>query len=514
MARVVLAVRGGDGEPLDETMNRLAPSLFGAEETWSFLSVANLEALDGMDGDLIVVEPAFAGKPETWLSELSMGHPGARIILLVGSLTTDSKRLARWAESRGIYDIVTGDLSRGPGDPPYTFLEALRRPRAARDPAPWREAQEDRSESSGVQAIRPENPSAPLKDLLSRPDSFAGEGVVGDERVTAPPIPTEGPVAGTSRPTAWSPPAAAPYPPAPYPARSARRGSLVTVVSPKGGVGKSTVANNVAIRLGESNYRVLVADFDLEGQSSGIFYGPAAGWGLDYLLRGYPLDEEFLARAIARAPRHPVDILRGVSTAEALPALKAMEPQVWFNLMEMLLSRYDYVIVDTPPGWQGNPHLEATFALADRILIVVAPGAFDVGEVRRDAPTLTIKYRAKPEALRLVANKYVGSLEYNARLPELSRELAEAAAPRGTLSSVPVIAKIPENYESFVKSEWKGETAGIASDPWRRIVADITGRDERSREVRPVKTAVRSSTRGSGTGGWEGFKRWFVGGKQ
>lgn len=487
----------GNADALAASLTKLAPSLLGTGETWRFIPAVAPGDLDRLAGQIIVVEPTFGGKSDNWLSQLPVQHPGARIVLLTGPLNTDSKRLAKWAEDHGIFDVVTGDLARGPGDPPYTFIEALRRARTIRDPAPWRE-------DGAVNDLQLIGPTASMFSPEDPPAAETGNGLQWGSpsaspaaAVLAAPVLSPAPI--PSAPSGWSPPGRVSVASTTW---AGRRGSVVAVVSPKGGVGKSTIANNVAILLGEQGYRVLVADFDLAGQSSNIFYGPSPGWGLDYLLRGYPLDDAFLDRAIAPGTKHKVDLLRGPSSpSETLPALKAMDPQVWFALVEMLAGRYDYVVVDTPPNWQDSAYLEAAFHTADRVLIVVAPGAFDVGELTRDAPLLTMRYHARPEALRLVGNRYVPALERQVRLESLAKEIAWAAAVQGTLKSIPIAGRIPENYVSFVTSERQGEAAGIADDAWRQIAADITGRSG----ITPTAVPLKKSTNGL----WGAVHRWL-----
>jgi len=110
---------------------------------------------------------------------------------------------------------------------------------------------------------------------------------------------------------------------------------VIVIANPKGGVGKSTLATNVAGALAHAGHPVMLGDVDRQ-QSSRQWLGlrPA---GLP-AIRGWEITHD----NIVRPPK-------GVS----------------------------HVVMDTPAGLHGK-RLEAVLRLADRLLIPLQPSLFDI----------------------------------------------------------------------------------------------------------------------------------------
>lgn len=117
----------------------------------------------------------------------------------------------------------------------------------------------------------------------------------------------------------------------------------------KGGVGKTTTAVNLSAGLALAGFKVLLVDTDTQGQDSYMLgIKPAAGLS-EFLLE--ELDEE---QAIVKA-RNNLWCLAGGKTLGGVKRLidrKSFGGE--FTLHEALTpleSRFDFIIVDTSPGW-------------------------------------------------------------------------------------------------------------------------------------------------------------------
>jgi ATP-binding protein involved in chromosome partitioning len=217
--------------------------------------------------------------------------------------------------------------------------------------------------------LRPEDPGS-----LVRETRAAAEGVAG---VTKVKIDVRLPNAPQPQPRRQMQPGSVP---APTPDESLVRGieHVVAVSSGKGGVGKSTVAANLAVALAAQGRRVGIVDADVYGPDIPLMFGekrkpkvtgekgkekimPLEAHGVKLMSLGFLLDDE--QPAIMRGP-----LVSGI--------LKQFLEQVeWGEL--------DYLIVDMPPG-TGDAQLSLVQLVnIDGAVLVTTPQEVSTGDVRR-----------------------------------------------------------------------------------------------------------------------------------
>lgn len=133
----------------------------------------------------------------------------------------------------------------------------------------------------------------------------------------------------------------------PSPVPQTRRGRVVAVFSPKGGVGRSTIAVNLAVLLAKrSNERVVVVDADPEfGDVSVLFRLNPARTILDAIDAGERLDVDLLASLLTTHHDSGVAVL----AAPADPTLTAkVTPQSVSMLLQVLRDLPAMTVVDMP----------------------------------------------------------------------------------------------------------------------------------------------------------------------
>lgn len=156
---------------------------------------------------------------------------------------------------------------------------------------------------------------------------------------------------------------------------------VVAVSSAKGGVGKSTVAANLAVALGKLGRKVGMADVDIYGPSAPIMFGiadlphpdetsrlirPLESCGVKVMSMGFFLDEQ--APVVWRGPMAmsaTKQFLRGVA---------------WGDL--------DYLVVDLPPGTGDIPLTLAQEVPLDGALVVTTPQDVALADVMRGVAML------------------------------------------------------------------------------------------------------------------------------
>lgn len=141
---------------------------------------------------------------------------------------------------------------------------------------------------------------------------------------------------------------------------SQARGRVVAVMSPKGGVGKTTVATNLAIGLGKvAPMGVVIVDLDLQfgDVASGLLLEPEHS--ITEAVRGAASQDSMVLKAFLTV--HPAGIY--ALCAPRSPAESDyITPGHVSQLINQLAGEFKYVVVDTAPGL--GEHCLATLELA------------------------------------------------------------------------------------------------------------------------------------------------------
>ena len=124
-----------------------------------------------------------------------------------------------------------------------------------------------------------------------------------------------------------------------------RNSYSIRVSSQKGGVGKTTVAINLAVALSMHNYRVLLVDADMISPSVGFFMGmESANIGIRDVIDG----KADSSQAIIRHNVSGVDVIPGTQRLREFPNINNIIG--YFNKIKSS-SIYDFIITDTAPGY-------------------------------------------------------------------------------------------------------------------------------------------------------------------
>jgi ATP-binding protein involved in chromosome partitioning len=219
--------------------------------------------------------------------------------------------------------------------------------------------------------LAPEDPATLVRQ--TRQAVQAVDGVKKDEikiNVSNP----AGPAGATHPPPPGPGPGAVGAPA--QPAEQANLGRIIAVSSGKGGVGKSTVAVNLAIALAQSGFQVGVMDADIYGPNVprmfGVFERPPVVGGKIQPLEAHGVRLMSLGFLVERdAPA----IWRG-------PIIMKIVQQF---LRDVDWGQLDYLIVDLPPG-TGDAQLSLVQAThVAGAVIVTTPQEMAVGDALRGA---------------------------------------------------------------------------------------------------------------------------------
>jgi len=151
----------------------------------------------------------------------------------------------------------------------------------------------------------------------------------------------------------------------------------IIVMSGKGGVGKSTIAVNLAVFLSKKGFKVGLMDVDLHGPSVPTILG----------VKGFTLETS--EKGII--PIIYSDNLKVISIEGLLP--NTDDPLIWRGPMKIGVIRQfisdvnwgdlDYLVVDSPPGTGDEPLTVAQTIKGARAVIVTTPQEVSLSDVRK-----------------------------------------------------------------------------------------------------------------------------------
>jgi flagellar biosynthesis protein FlhG len=148
--------------------------------------------------------------------------------------------------------------------------------------------------------------------------------------------------------------------------RSANPGpvQVIAVTGGKGGVGKTSVAVNLATALGSTGKRVMLLDGDLGLANVDVFLGLSPRHTMAQVLSG----ERSLDEIIVESPYDGVHVVPGASGVAELANLPAAAHLQLVQAFSALTSRIDTLIIDTSAGIS---HSVVQFTQAAQHVIVV-----------------------------------------------------------------------------------------------------------------------------------------------
>ncbi len=222
------------------------------------------------------------------------------------------------------------------------------------------------------------------------------------------------------------------------PPPEAEEGRVITLFSPKGGVGSTTLATNLAANIyGTTKKPTLIVDLDLDAGDVTTFLNMKTSYTIsDVTVNITRLDESFLKGVIARHESgiyvlaEPQRVREGVS----IPGSDIRK------LLGILKTMFSFIVIDTE-----NVISERTMAaveMADLILVVFIMSLPGIKHVQRYLHYFDESDIAR-EKIKLVVNRYV-------KKGDIKIEDAEKVLRH------PIFRAIPNDYEAALSSLNKG----------------------------------------------------------
>jgi pilus assembly protein CpaE len=204
----------------------------------------------------------------------------------------------------------------------------------------------------------------------------------------------------------------------------ARRGRLLAVYSPKGGVGTTTTATNLAVALASRpNARVALLDLDLQFGDVGAVLDLHSANSVAELIGHDELAFELIDETFMRHASG----LRVLVAPDDLEVVSTIDPDLVIRLLEQLRPFFDYIVCDL---WSSFEDLTVgVLRAADRVLLVTTPELPALRNLQR------VLNSARPdmqldEKVLVVANRFPGKTG-------LSRDDMTKAVGRTIAATIP-----------------------------------------------------------------------------
>ncbi|HSB20846.1 MAG TPA: P-loop NTPase [Anaeromyxobacteraceae bacterium] len=256
------------------------------------------------------------------------------------------------------------------------------------------------------------------------------------------------------------------------PAGGAELGTVTTVFAPKGGVGATTLAVNLAGALERRGEPTCLLDLDLEMGDVLTFLDLSSSYGIaDVVANLHRLDRDLLESSL---PRHRAGF-HVLAQSNKIEDAEAVDAPALGRLLDFLRRHFRHVVVDGVRGFGDLPL--AALDASHRVLLVVTQEIPAVRNARR-CVELFRRLGYGSDRVRLVVNRH----QRKSRIPD--DLLAQTAG-------LEIAARVGNDYPLVDRSIHAGE-----------LVADGAGRSSLARDllglvdlvVEPRQGAVRATS--------------------
>jgi pilus assembly protein CpaE len=176
-------------------------------------------------------------------------------------------------------------------------------------------------------------------------------------------------------------------------------GTMIAVLGPKGGTGKTLTSCNLAEALAGAGSSPVIVDLDLQFGDVGLALGLRPQQTIyDLAVAGGSLDAEKLQSFLAHHPSGASALLAPVRPDQAA----SVSPAFLRSIFELLRTLHDFVIVDTSPAF--TPEVIAAIDCASHICLVGMLDALSLKDTKIGLETLS-QMGYDPRDVTLVLNR-------------------------------------------------------------------------------------------------------------
>jgi len=223
-------------------------------------------------------------------------------------------------------------------------------------------------------------------------------------------------------------------------------GQIISVFSNKGGIGKTTIATNLALKLSElTEKRVCLVDLNLQLGDVTTFLDIDPSFDISYVVTHLSrIDESFLLSSLERYKDKDLYILADPPNVEQAEEITSDDI---ISILNMLKDLFAYVVVDTSSSFDIK-----TLTCLDLSDIILLVSIINLPSIRNCQRCLDLFQRLeyKTDKIKLVLNRHMEN-------DDITADDVEDALGRD------IYWKVPNDYVSVMSSINKGIPISIAS---------------------------------------------------
>ena len=206
----------------------------------------------------------------------------------------------------------------------------------------------------------------------------------------------------------------------------------IVITSGKGGVGKTTLAANLGIRLALAGERVIVCDTDFGLNNIDVVCG------VEGLIQ-YDLVDAIEGRCRPKQAlvRHPQYANLFILASNKSEPDKYVSPQAVRLILDNLSPRFDYILIDCPAGIEGGFH--RAVASAEEAIVVTTP---HISSLRDADKVISVLKSYKLKSVELVINMVRGDMIIDGEILT-PKEISD-------ILKIPLIGIVPQDDLSLI----------------------------------------------------------------
>ena len=249
--------------------------------------------------------------------------------------------------------------------------------------------------------------------------------------------------------------------------RGGHGSSLICVLGPKGGTGKTLTSCNLAVALAETGHRVLMIDLDLQFGDVALCLGASPELTIyDLALSGGSLD---LDKLQAYSATHPSGV-QALLAPHRPDQASGITIDLLRDIYAVARAHYDFIVVDTPPGFTAE--VIATIDSSSDLVMVGMLDSLSLKNTKLGLETLELMDYDR-DKIRLVLNRAhsrVGISQSDVvavlgRAPDVFVP-SDREIPRAVNEGVPIITARPQSEAAEAFRTLAGFFTGTVAAPF------------------------------------------------